>query len=92
MPGAAADPADTRSGVFFCHPGIDRQMNQADQLQTSNPQAAAKIWASVDREITYLAPFVPFVSLRFPDITSARVGDYQFNPIWGTLLDQLWVR
>jgi YVTN family beta-propeller protein len=87
-----ADPADTRSGVFFCHPGIDRQMNQADQLQTSNPQAAAKIWASVDREITYLAPFVPFVSLRFPDITSARVGDYQFNPIWGTLLDQLWVR
>jgi YVTN family beta-propeller protein len=87
-----ADPADTRSGTFFCHPGIDRQMNQADQLQTSNPQAAAKIWASVDREITYLAPFVPFVSLRFPDFTSARVGDYQFNPIWGILLDQLWVR
>ena len=87
-----ADPADTRSGVFFCHPGIDRQMNQADQLQASDPQAAAKIWASVDREITYLAPFVPFVSLRFPDFTSARVGDYQYNPIWGILIDQLRVR
>ena len=87
-----ADPADTRSGVFFCHPGIDRQMNQADQLQASDPQAAAKIWASVDREVTYLAPFVPFVSLRFPDFTSARVGDYQYNPIWGILIDQLWVR
>jgi peptide/nickel transport system substrate-binding protein len=86
------DPADTRSAVFFCHPGIDRQMNQADQLQTSDPQAAAKVWAKVDQEITQLAPWVPFVSLNFADFTSARVGDYQDNPIWAILLDQLWVR
>jgi YVTN family beta-propeller protein len=87
-----ADPADTRSGDFFCHPDIDRQMNQADQLQISNPQAAATIWATVDREITDLAPWVPLVSLQFADFTSARAGDYQYNPIWGILLDQLWVR
>jgi YVTN family beta-propeller protein len=87
-----ADPADSRSGSFFCHPNIDRQMNLADQLQTSNPQASANVWAKVDREVTYLAPFVPFVSLRSADFTSARVGDYQYNPIWGILLDQLWVR
>ena len=87
-----ADPADTRSGSFFCDPGIDRQMNQADQLQISNPQAAATIWATVDREITDLAPWVPLVSQRFADFTSARAGDYQYNPIWGILLDQLWVR
>jgi peptide/nickel transport system substrate-binding protein len=87
-----ADPADTRSGSFFCHPTIDRQMSQADQLQVSDPQAAAKIWAQVDREITDLAPFVPLVSLRSVDFTSTRVGDYQYNPIWGILLDQLWVR
>ena len=67
-------------------------MNQADQLQISNPQAAATVWATVDREITDLAPWVPLVSLRFADFTSARVGDYQYNPIWGILLDQLWVR
>jgi len=87
-----ADPADSRSGSFFCHPNIDRQMNRADQLQTSDPQASAKVWAKVDREITSLAPFVPFVSLRSADFTSARVGDYHYNPIWGILLDQLWVR
>ena len=87
-----ADPADTRSGSFFCHPNIDRQMNRAGQLQISNPQAAAKVWARVDREVTHLAPWVPFASLRFADFTSARVGDYQYNPIWGILLDQLWVR
>lgn len=87
-----ADPADTRSGNFFCDPDIDRQMDQADQLQTSSPQAAADIWAKVDQEITHLAPWVPFVSLRLADFTSASVGDYQYNPIWGILLDQLWVR
>jgi YVTN family beta-propeller protein len=87
-----ADPADTRSGDFFCDPGIDRQMDQADQLQISDPQAAATVWAKVDHEITDLAPWVPLVSLRFADFTSARVGDYQYNPIWGILLDQLWVR
>jgi YVTN family beta-propeller protein len=87
-----AHPADTRSAVFFCHPGIDRQMNRADQLQISDPQAAAKVWATVDEEITRLAPWVPFVSLDFADFTSARVGNYQDNPMWGILLDQLWVR
>ena len=87
-----ADPADTRSASFFCHPSIDRQMNRADQLQMSNPQAAAEVWAKVDREVTDLAPWVPFISLNAADFTSARVGDYQYNPIWGILLDQLWVR
>jgi YVTN family beta-propeller protein len=87
-----ADPADTHSGSFFCHPAIDRLMNRAGQLQASDPRAAAQAWAKVDREVTDLAPWVPFVSLRFADFTSARVGDYQFNPARGILLDQLWVR
>jgi YVTN family beta-propeller protein len=87
-----ADPADTRSGSFFCHPGIDRQMTQADQLQASDPHSAAQIWGKVDREVTYLAPWVPFASLRFADFTSARAGDYQYDLADGILLDQLWVR
>ena len=54
-------------------------MNQAGQLQISNPQAAAWYGGKADREVTYLAPWVPFVSLRFADFTSARVGDYQYT-------------
>ena len=87
-----ADPAVTRSGSFFCQPAIDRQMSQADQLQVTDPQAAASVWANVDRQVTYLAPWVPFVSLRVADFISARVGNYQVNPGVGILLDQLWVR
>jgi peptide/nickel transport system substrate-binding protein len=26
------------------------------------------------------------------DFVSRRVGNYQYNPQWGALLDQLWVR
>jgi peptide/nickel transport system substrate-binding protein len=85
-----ADPADTRSGSFFCHPGIDRLMSRADDLQATDPQAAARVWAEVDHEITGLAPWVPFASLRSADFTSARAGDYQYAG--GILLDQLWVR
>jgi YVTN family beta-propeller protein len=87
-----ADPADTRSATFFCNPGIDQQMSQADQLQASDPQAAAQVWTRLDREITDLAPWVTVASLRSVDFTSARIGNYQYNPIWGILPDQLWVR
>jgi peptide/nickel transport system substrate-binding protein len=85
------DPADTRSGAFFCHPNIDRQMDEADRLQISDPARAARVWATVDREVTDLAPSVEFVSLRWADFTSARVGDYQYSSRSGVLLDQLWV-
>jgi len=85
-----ADPADTRSGSFFCHPGIDRLMSRADDLQITDPQAAARVWAEVDHEITDLAPWVSFASLRSADFISARAGDYQYAG--GILLDQLWVR
>jgi peptide/nickel transport system substrate-binding protein len=44
FPFRPADPANTTSGSFLSHPGIDRQMNQAGQLQISNPQAAARVW------------------------------------------------
>jgi YVTN family beta-propeller protein len=87
-----ADPADTRSGSFFCHPHIDRQMDRADRLWITDPAGAARLWTKVDREITDLAPWVPFVALRLADFTSARVGNYQYNPAWGMLLDQLWVQ
>jgi ABC-type oligopeptide transport system substrate-binding subunit len=60
-----ADPVNTTSGSFFCHPSIDRQMNQAEQLQISDPQTAAQVRAEVDRAMTHLAPWVPFVSLYF---------------------------
>jgi ABC-type transport system substrate-binding protein/DNA-binding SARP family transcriptional activator/DNA-binding beta-propeller fold protein YncE len=87
-----ADPDHTRSGSFFCDPGIDREIDAASGFQISDPQKASRLWATVDRKVTRLAPWVPLVSFQVVDFVSARVGNYQFHPLWGILLDQLWVQ
>ena len=39
-----------------------------------------------------LAPEVPLFTPTHVNIVSKRVGNYQYNPEWGILFDQLWVR
>jgi ABC-type transport system substrate-binding protein len=36
------------------------------------------------------APWVPLTNALGLDVVSARVGNYQHNPQWGILVDQLW--
>ncbi len=50
------------------------------------------LWAKIDRDITNQAPWVPYANGVVLEVKSPRVGDYQYNPQLGTLLDQLWVR
>jgi peptide/nickel transport system substrate-binding protein len=50
------------------------------------------LWTELDREITNKALWVPLYILYEADLVSKRVGNYQYNPQWGTLLSQLWVR
>jgi peptide/nickel transport system substrate-binding protein len=54
------------------------------------PQPA--LWTAIDRAITNQAGWVPTVTPRIVDLVSARVGNYEFNPVWAFLLDQSWVR
>jgi hypothetical protein len=39
-----------------------------------------------------IAALAPTVSLRVVDLASRRLGNYQYNPVWGFLADQSWVR
>ena len=43
-------------------------------------------------EILAQAPVVPTDNRRNVDFLSKRVGNYQYNPQWGVLLEQLWLR
>ncbi len=86
------DGLDTTNASEFCDPALDRQIAHADSLQTTNPQAADVSWARLDRELTNLAIWLPTVIPNEVDLVSRRVGNYQYNPAWGALLDQLWVR
>ena len=74
----------------FCNAQIDRLAAKAG----AEPSAAAagKAWAAVDRAIVDQAPAVPLYTQRSVDFVSKRVGDYVYNPEYGVLLDQLWVR
>ena len=56
------------------------------------PARALELMAEVDRRVMQLAPWVPLVNSRAVVVVSRRVGNVQFNPEWGTLIDQLWVR
>jgi hypothetical protein len=60
------DPANTRSSEFFCDPKLDQQMEKADRLRLSDPTRSAALWATIDRQVTHLALWVPLVSEKFP--------------------------
>ncbi len=76
----------------FCDPRIDGQAQRALTLEPANPSAAAGRWAAIDRELVDQAPWVPLYNPRDLTVLSARVGNYQFNPYFDLLVDQLWVR
>jgi YVTN family beta-propeller protein len=87
-----ADLRNNTNNAEFCDAAIDREIERAELLQTSAPEAASRLWAKVDSDLVDQAPWVPFANGDVVELVSSRVGNYQFNPQWLTLLDQLWVR
>ena len=77
---------------YVCDPALDRRMRRASLLELRSPAAAAQTWARVDREIVRDAYWVPTVRPQEPELVSERVGNYQFNPVWGFIADQAWLR
>jgi len=82
----------TTDASEFCNPALDRQIARAAQLQTTDPPAAAALWARLDQQLTNLAIWLPTVTPNETDLISSRTGNYQYNPVWGALIDQLQIR
>ncbi len=76
----------------FCDPGFDATVRSALAADAATSPAAAGLWANADRQFTDQAPMVSLVTPSTIDFVSHRVGNYEYNPVWGALLDQLWVR
>jgi peptide/nickel transport system substrate-binding protein len=76
----------------FCSRSIDAQLTHAAAVQAQDPAAAVVLWQKAERAILDQAPTVPAYNARNVDFVSKRVGNYEYNPQWGVLLDQLWVR
>jgi len=77
---------------FFCDRGFDTRIARALDIQTTDPEVAVPLWERIERDIVDLAPWVPLFTPSHATVVSAREQDYQRNPEWGLLLDQLWVR
>lgn len=80
------------SNGFVCNPARDRQMQKAELRELVAPNAANALWASIDHTLTNQAVWVPTVNQQEVDLVSKRLGNYEFNPVWGYLADQSWVR
>jgi YVTN family beta-propeller protein len=76
----------------FCNAATDVLIARAEALQVADPQAADRLWARSDRQIVDRALYAPLFVPRAIDFVSRRVGNYEFSPQWGVLIDQLWVR
>jgi len=84
--------SSTNNPSEFCDPSFDATVRRAFAAETTNPQTAAQLWASADRQVTDQAPFVSLATPSIIDFVSRRVRNYEFSPAVGVLLDQLWVK
>jgi peptide/nickel transport system substrate-binding protein len=76
----------------FCDPAIDDAVQRAQARESTAPGAADEVWAAIDQQITSQAPWLPLYNPRLDIATSSRVGNFEYHPFFGLLLDQLWVR
>jgi YVTN family beta-propeller protein len=72
----------------YCNPTVDREMQQAQRLDLTNPPKARAVWETIDRQLTNTAAWVPTVTYPEIELTSRRLHNYQYNPVWGFLADQ----
>jgi ABC-type transport system substrate-binding protein len=80
------------SNGYFCDPKLDRKMQRATMLDLNQPVRAAALWAEIDHELTDQAAWVPMVNPGEVDLVSQRLRNYEYNPVWGFLADQVWLR
>jgi len=76
----------------FCNRSIDAASQRAEQQELTNPTLAGQLWAAIDRKVIHLAPIIPFVNPNELNLTSSRISGYEYNPHYGALYDQMWVK
>jgi len=82
---------DNQNLAQYCNPVMDSLMTRALNTQPTNPAAANLQWVNIDRRVTRQAPWVPLYNHMWTGFVSERVGNYQYDPMWTVLIDQLWV-
>jgi peptide/nickel transport system substrate-binding protein len=87
-----ASPQATFDPSGYCDRRVDRLLAQAAAAAATDPVAAPMLWRKAERLVLADAPFVPTTNPDNVALVGKRVGNYEYNPQYGVLLDQLWVR
>ncbi len=80
------------SNGYYCDRRIDREMRATAVLEQNDPAQAAALWTRIDHQLTDDPGWVPTVNGREVELVSTRVHNYEYNPIWGFIADQAWLR
>lgn len=76
----------------FCDKDIDAKMQAALALGVTDPAAANKEWAVIDKLVTDSAPAAALFTPKHLDFVSKRVGNFQFNSQYYFMVTQAWVQ
>ncbi|XZQ30389.1 ABC transporter substrate-binding protein [Rhodobacter capsulatus] len=76
----------------LCDKDIDAQMKAAIALGATDPVAADRDWAKIDRAVMEQSPALPLFTPQQVDLLSTRVGNYQFSSLHHWLIANAWVQ
>jgi peptide/nickel transport system substrate-binding protein len=76
----------------WCNQALDAQMAQAMSTGVTDPAAANKLWAAVDRRVTDDAVAAPLFNPKYLDFVSRRVGNFVFSGQLYFLWNLAWVK
>jgi hypothetical protein len=84
---SSADPIRSRFT-----PNSTRVFVRRSISRRGTPERATAQWATFDREAVDRAVIIPFPNPKASDFVSKPVGNYRHHPVFGMLMDQVWVR
>jgi len=76
----------------YCNEELDAMIDEAQELQTTDPGAANRAWVEIEHQLVEDAVQVPLTNQVSPYVLSSRTGNAQAHPQWGLLVSRLWVR
>jgi peptide/nickel transport system substrate-binding protein len=76
----------------YCNKDVDAKMQAALALGVTDPDAANKQWAEIDKAVTDDSPAAALFTPKHLDFVSKRLGNFQFNSQFYWMVTQSWVQ
>ena len=76
----------------LCSESLDARIDDAEQLQASDPAAANRAWTAIEHRLVEDAVWVPLINTVSAYVFSARTENVKVHPQWGVLLSRIWVQ